>query len=94
MVELLKDSRALQALLQKLRDLPSPVSANPRPKTHQWVECPQRRLEVLGYSFLRFQNNSRTFLRFEVAGSKVPKENFEKVIFSFLNRFVPPMVFD
>ena len=56
MVELLKDSRALQALLQKLRDLPSPVSANPRPKTHQWVECPQRRLEVLGYSFLRFQN--------------------------------------
>ena len=53
MVGLLQDSRALQALLQKYRDLPSRVSANRRPKTPQWVkeECPQRRLEVLSYFF-------------------------------------------
>ena len=53
MVGLLQDSRALQALLQKYRDLPSRVSANRRPKTSQWVkeECPQRRLEVLSYFF-------------------------------------------
>ena len=56
MVGLLQDSRALQALLQKYRDLPSRLAANPRPKPPEWVrqECPQQRLEVLGYSFLKF----------------------------------------
>ena len=66
MVGLLQDSRALQALLQKYRDLPSRLSANPRPKTPLWAreECPQRRLEVLGYSFLKF--STARFLHYQL----------------------------
>ena len=66
MVGLLQDSRALQALLQKYRDLPSRLSANPRPTTPQWVkeDCPQRRLEVLGHSFLKF--STARFLHYQL----------------------------
>ena len=67
MVGLLQDSRALQALLQKYRDLPSRLSAKPRRKTPQCrvrEEYPQRRLEVLGYSFLKF--STARFLHYQL----------------------------
>ena len=38
MVGIIHDSRALQALLQKYRDLPSRLSANTKQKTHQFVK--------------------------------------------------------